>query len=78
MKEAREHCTCQDTTCPAHPVNHEKGCFPCIQKNLVHREVPSCFFLELTDTLERRKDFSYHAFAELVYAKVAKKPDQSK
>ena len=37
-------CTCTDTKCPFHPTNHDKGCMPCIAKNLRDREIPSCFF----------------------------------
>ncbi len=32
--EAKEICTCKDTKCPLHPVNHDKGCDLCIQKAL--------------------------------------------
>lgn len=37
-------CTCADTKCPFHPSNHDKGCTPCIAKNLREREIPTCFF----------------------------------
>jgi len=37
-------CTCTDTACPCHPTNHDKGCTPCIAKNLREREIPTCFF----------------------------------
>ena len=37
-------CTCMDTACPFNPVNHDKGCTPCIAKNLREREIPTCFF----------------------------------
>ena len=37
-------CTCTDLDCPLHPSNHDKGCAPCIAKNLKQREIPSCFF----------------------------------
>ena len=30
-----------------HPSNHDKGCAPCIAKNLKQREIPSCFFNEV-------------------------------
>lgn len=39
-------CSCADTACPCHPSNHDKGCTPCIAKNLGAREIPSCFFHE--------------------------------
>ena len=28
------NCTCTDTSCPFNPANHDKGCTPCIAKNL--------------------------------------------
>ena len=31
-------CTCKNTKCPLHPDNHDKGCTPCISKNLKHHE----------------------------------------
>ncbi|MBR6967193.1 MAG: hypothetical protein IKH78_01570 [Ruminococcus sp.] len=37
-------CSCTDTKCPCHPTNHDKGCVPCIAKNLKNREIPVCFF----------------------------------
>ena len=37
-------CTCEDTSCPCHPVNHDTGCMLCIAKNLREREIPTCFF----------------------------------
>ncbi|MGI6118588.1 MAG: DUF6485 family protein [Bilifractor sp.] len=27
-------CTCQNLDCPLHPTRHDKGCTPCISKNL--------------------------------------------
>ena len=49
MTDTREHipvpfCTCPDTACPFHPSNHDKGCAPCVAKNLKEREIPTCFF----------------------------------
>ncbi|MFR2589791.1 MAG: DUF6485 family protein [Ruthenibacterium lactatiformans] len=37
-------CTCRDTKCPLNPVNHDRGCTPCIGKCLREGELPSCFF----------------------------------
>ena len=36
-------CTCNDLACPLNPKNHDKGCSPCIQKNLRQKEIPNCF-----------------------------------
>ena len=37
-------CTCNDRKCPFNPVNHDKGCTPCIAKNLHEHEIPTCLF----------------------------------
>ncbi|HOI81774.1 MAG TPA: DUF6485 family protein [Synergistales bacterium] len=37
-------CTCVDLECPAHPSNHDKGCTPCIAKNLAEECIPVCFY----------------------------------
>ena len=42
--DAAKICTCTDTACPAHPINHDDGCTRCIAKNQAQREVPSCLF----------------------------------
>ena len=44
-----EFCTCQKTSCPMHPVNHELGCSLCIEKNLLTHEIPTCYFNLLND-----------------------------
>ncbi|GEM_PF-424883 len=36
-------CTCKDTACRFHPVNHDRGCTPCIENNLGKGEIPGCF-----------------------------------
>ncbi len=43
-KSSAPFCTCTDHKCPLNPVNHDKGCNPCIVKNLKQGEIPSCFF----------------------------------
>lgn len=48
MSSNVEFCTCTDKDCPFNPVNHDKGCTPCIAKNLKAGEIPSCFF-NITD-----------------------------
>ena len=65
MKDAREFCTCGDLKCPFHPSNHDKGCTPCILKNLKQKEIPSCFFHDIT--CEKPTDaWHYEDFAALV------------
>lgn len=49
MKDPKTFCTCKDLKCPNHPVNHDRGCGPCIAKNLALDEIPSCFFNQLDD-----------------------------
>ena len=58
-------CTCTDLKCPLHPTNHDKGCTPCISKNLKTKEMPSCFF-NLIDGSESRGGDSFEEFAKLV------------
>lgn len=60
-------CTCTDTACPCHPSNHDRGCTPCIAKNLAGREVPSCFFKSI-DVPKPTADWHYQDFARLVEA----------
>lgn len=47
-------CTCKDTACRFHPVNHSDGCSPCIEENLKNGEMPSCFINKAG--LERRRE----------------------
>lgn len=63
-------CTCNDRKCPFNPVNHEKGCTPCIAKNLHEHEIPTCLFNAISpDRLEADKDeWSWQAFARHVEA----------
>ena len=65
MNEAAAVCTCTNVTCSLHPSNHDKGCTPCISKNLKTHEMPSCFFNQL-ENAKSRKDDSYESFANLV------------
>ena len=58
-------CTCENTDCPLHPTRHEKGCSPCIAKNLKLREIPNCFFQQIKNSGSRTGD-SFRDFSELV------------
>ncbi|MCR4831136.1 MAG: DUF6485 family protein [Pseudobutyrivibrio sp.] len=58
-------CTCTDTACPCHPSNHDKGCTPCIAKNLGQGEIPSCFFHNIKEE-KPTKDWFYADFSALV------------
>ena len=35
-------CTCKNLDCPLHPTKHDRGCAPCIAKNLKLREGIPC------------------------------------
>ena len=65
MKNLSPFCTCTDLACPMHPTNHEKGCAPCITKNLKLREIPSCFF-HRADSDGKHESYFFEDFAEAV------------
>ena len=64
MHQKPTFCTCGDKNCPHNPINHDKGCTPCIEKNLKAGEIPSCFF----DAVGSRTEdgYTYEAFARHV------------
>lgn len=55
-------CNCPVQSCGNHPTNHEKGCDPCIKKNLRQSEIPACFFLKVSQDVNGLKDFSIESF----------------
>jgi len=61
-------CTCTDHTCPLHPTNHDKGCAPCIAKNLKEKEIPSCFFHEVAPD-KKEGTYLFEDFARAVMDK---------
>lgn len=65
MKNVSPFCTCKDSTCPFHPSNHDRGCAPCIARNLKEREIPSCFF-HLVETDHVGKGYKFEDFANSV------------
>ena len=65
-------CTCTDTKCPFHPTNHDKGCTPCIAKNLKEREIPTCFF-KAAGGENPTANWHYEDFAALITVLNAKK-----
>ena len=65
MKNLSPFCTCTDFACPMHPSNHDKGCAPCIAKNLGRREIPACFFNKV-DSVKEHTTFYFEDFAESV------------
>ncbi|MGI6169597.1 MAG: DUF6485 family protein [Christensenellales bacterium] len=58
-------CTCTDTSCKFHPSRHDKGCTPCISKNLKTQEILSCFF-DLIEGAGSRDEGSFKTFAQTV------------
>ena len=65
MTKQESFCTCDNRTCPQHPTRHEKGCTPCIKKNLRLGEIPNCFF-KLIENSETRTGDSFEDFARMV------------
>lgn len=68
MKNNVPFCTCTDLACPCHPSNHDKGCAPCIARNLERKEIPACFFKKV-DPDERPPAYGFEDFAEFVIRK---------
>lgn len=65
MANLSKFCTCTNYKCKLHPRNHDKGCAPCIEKNLKTKEMPSCYF-NLFENADKRTSDSFEAFCELV------------
>ncbi|MCC8075458.1 MAG: DUF6485 family protein [Clostridiales bacterium] len=65
MNNLSKFCTCGDLACPLHPTNHDKGCAPCISKNLKQGEIPNCFFHQV-ETAHEGDGYTYRDFAEAV------------
>ena len=57
-------CTCKDTKCKLNPKNHNEGCDPCIKKCLKEGEIPSCFFIDVSDDISEVDDFTYEGFVK--------------
>ena len=64
----KHFCTCPDLKCPAHPKTHDKGCDPCIKKNLEFGEIPACFWGNVSN-VTGTTDYSAKKFAEFVIKK---------
>jgi hypothetical protein len=59
----KHFCTCAETKCPDHPVNHDNGCDPCIQKNLELGEIPACFWYNISK-VDGKTDYSVEKFTQ--------------
>ena len=76
MSEAKTFCTCERTSCPRHPTNHDQGCTPCIELNLALRKIPTCFFAA-ADPDRTWQGFDFEEFARIVTEQAAKKAAQT-
>ena len=65
MPNLSPFCTCKNKECPLHPTKHDKGCAPCISKNLKLNEMPNCFFDKVAGS-EKRSGDSFADFADCV------------
>ncbi len=73
MEKPSAFCTCSDHACPMNPVNHDRGCTPCIEKNLRLREIPSCFF-HLLGHIEGQTGYFFEDFAKAVLSRSESMP----
>ena len=65
MNNLSPFCTCDNYECPLHPTKHDRGCAPCIAKNLKLKEIPTCFF-NIADPEGKRDDDKFEDFAKAV------------
>lgn len=65
MNNISSFCTCKNINCPLHPTKHDKGCSPCISKNLRLKEIPNCFF-NLIENAEKRTGDTFEDFSKLI------------
>ena len=73
MSNQVDFCTCPDHECPFNPVNHDKGCTPCMEKNILAGEVPSCLWNMISTREERQAidcQYKFKDFAEMVQKKL--------
>ncbi|MCL2065441.1 MAG: DUF6485 family protein [Candidatus Cloacimonetes bacterium] len=59
----RHFCSCKQVECEKHPNNHDKGCDPCILKNLELGEIPTCFWINITNVIGKT-DYSVENFTK--------------
>lgn len=54
-------------------MNHDKGCTPCMEKNILAGEVPSCLWNMISTREERQAidcQYKFKDFAEMVQKKL--------
>jgi len=62
-KSTEKHfCNCPVTNCPHHPSVHGNGCDSCIKKNLQQSEIPTCFYLMISDDVSDVKEYTLESF----------------
>lgn len=59
-------CTCVDFECACNPKNHDRGCTPCIAKNLEENHIPVCFYRIMEPDMAREQDYTFQGFARFV------------
>lgn len=62
-------CPCNDSSCEFNPVNHDKGCEPCVASSVIDKEVPKCFFKAAGGDIDTIEDWSFDNFAKAVNGK---------
>lgn len=75
MANLSPFCSCTNLKCPIHPTKHDKGCAPCIAKNLKLKEIPNCLFNLVEGSQKRTADY-FEDFAECVLKAVEAKKEQ--
>jgi hypothetical protein len=60
----KHFCTCTVTECDSHPNNHSNGCDTCIQKNLELGEIPACFWINISNGVIGKTDYSVENFTK--------------
>ena len=65
MASSAPFCTCDKFSCALHPVNHDKGCSPCMEKNLRKGVVPNCMFYAISKE-KKPAGYTYADFAKFV------------
>lgn len=65
MKRALKFCSCKDTKCPRHPVNHDFGCDLCVAHCLRKKDVPSCFF-HAAGTTDETTEYTFAGFSDFL------------
>jgi len=67
----KHFCTCDVMQCEFHPHNLDKGCDPCIQKNLKLGEIPACFWHNIS-RVAGTTEYSVENFTKFYLAHKAK------